>query len=261
VDFGGLPAPVAALRAALPDDVVVIEDAAHALGARRADGPVGDGRHADMTMFSFHPVKPVTTGEGGVITTRDATLRDRLRSFRSHGMTKDPALLERPDEGGWYMEQQELGYNYRITDLQSALGVAQMARLDRFITARNAIAARYRDELADLDDVELPPAAGPGERHGYHLFAIRLRGGSAQRRRVYDGLRERGVSAQVHYLPVYRHPWYRQTYADLIPGLCPEAERHYACCLSLPCFPSLADADQTAVVAALQDVMAENRPQ
>jgi perosamine synthetase len=253
VDYGGLPAPLAEIREAVGDAVTIIADGAHALGARRPDGAVGDGRHADMTMLSFHPVKPVTTGEGGVITTRDATLRDRLRSFRSHGMTKDPHVLERPDQGGWYMEQHELGFNYRLTDLQSALGVSQLRRLDAFIARRNGVAARYRAELAVCDALELPPAAPAGGLHGYHLFAVRHRGGAAARRALYDGLHARGILAQVHYLPVYLHPFYQQTYGTEA-GLCPVAEEYYAGCLSLPCHPSLTADDQARVIAAVLEL-------
>jgi perosamine synthetase len=253
VDYAGLPAPVAEIRAAVGPGVTIIDDGAHALGARRADGPVGDCRHVDMTVLSFHPVKPITTGEGGLVTTADATLRDRLRAFRSHGMTKDPDRLEAPDEGGWYMEQHDLGFNYRLTDLQSALGTTQLARLDAFIERRNAVAARYRSELRDVAGLALPPEAPPGARHGYHLFVVSARGGAGARRALYDGLHERGILAQVHYLPVYRHPWYRRTYG-LEPGLCPAAEAHYAGCLSLPCHPSLTDEEQAFVIAAVREL-------
>jgi perosamine synthetase len=249
VDFAGLPAPVAEIRAALGPRVVVIEDAAHALGAHRPDGPVGDGAHADMTMFSFHPVKSVTAGEGGIITTRDEGLRDALREFRSHGMTRE---LAAPD-GGWSMEQRTLGFNYRLTDIQSALGRSQLAKLERYVAARNAIADRYRAELAELDAIELPPAAPPGARHAYHLFAIHCRAGADARRRLYDGLRERGILAQVHYLPPYLHPWYRDTYG-YGPGLCPAAEDYYAGCLSLPCFPGLTEPEQDQVIAAVREL-------
>ncbi len=243
VDYAGLPAPVQEIRAAVGPDVVVIEDAAHALGARRADGPVGDCRHADMTMFSFHPVKPITSGEGGMLTVRDEGLRDTLREFRSHGIRREPGAAE----GGWWMEQHDLGFNYRLTDTASALGRSQLAKLDRFIAARNAIADRYRAELADV--VTLPPAAPDGAVHGYHLFAIH----TGARRELYDGLRERGVLAQVHFIPVYWHPWYRDTYG-YEPGMCPAAEDFYAGCLSLPCFPALTSAEQDTVIAAVREL-------
>jgi UDP-4-amino-4,6-dideoxy-N-acetyl-beta-L-altrosamine transaminase len=243
VDYAGLPAPVAEIRAAVGPDVVLIEDAAHALGARRADGPVGDCRHVDMTMFSFHPVKPVTSGEGGMLTVRDEGLRDTLREFRSHGMRRGGA------QGGWWMEQHALGFNYRLSDLQSALGHSQLAKLERFIAARNAIADRYRAELAGLA-LELPPAAPEGALHGYHLFAIH----TGARQALYDGLRERGVLAQVHFIPVYWHPWYHEAYG-YARGLCPAAEAYYAGCLSLPCFPALTADEQGTVIAAVRELV------
>jgi dTDP-4-amino-4,6-dideoxygalactose transaminase len=250
VSFTGLPAPVAEIRATIGDDVVLIEDAAHALGSRRPDGPVGDGVHADMTVFSFHPVKTVTTGEGGAITVRDPELRERLLTFRTHGMTKDPARLERPDEGGWYMEQQALGFNYRITDIQCALGLSQLAKLDRFVAARNAIVDRYRAGLAGIDGLRLQPEPPAGAVNAHHLFVVEV----DDRRGVYDALRERQIFAQVHYLPVYLHPYYRDTYG-YAPGLCPAAERYYSRCLSLPCFPGLTEADQDTVIAALRELL------
>ena len=249
VHFTGLPAPMSELRA-LGRDLVLIEDAAHAIGARQADEPVGSCLHSDMAVFSFHPVKTITSAEGGMVTTRDGELHRRLLEFRTHGMTRDPARLER-DEGGWYMEQQSLGYNYRLSDIHAALGVAQMRKLEGFIERRNALAARYAELLGDLEQLQLAPAAGPGERHGRHLYVIRHRGGAPARRRLYDGLRERGVLAQVHYLPVYLHPWYRDTYG-YAPGLCPAAEEYYAGCLSLPCYPSLTAEQQDTVVAAVR---------
>jgi perosamine synthetase len=253
VHFTGLPCPVADIRAAVGPDVTIVEDAAHAIGAHQADEPVGACRHSDMTIFSFHPVKTITSGEGGIVTTRDEGLRDRLVEARTHGMTKDPARLEHPDEGGWYMEQHSLGFNYRITDIQAALGTSQLAKLDRFVQRRNEIAARYDELLGDLDALRLPPPAPAGTRHGRHLYVVHHRDGAGARRRLYDGLRAREIYSQVHYLPVYRHPWYRTTYG-YEPGLCPAAEHYYAGCLSLPCFPALTDAEQDHVVAAVREL-------
>lgn len=253
VHFAGLPLDVAALRAALPGDVALIEDAAHALGADGPAGPVGACRHSDATVFSFHPVKTVTSAEGGMVTTRDSALADRLRRFRSHGITRDPALLEAND-GGWYQEQHDLGFNYRLTDLQSALGRSQLAKLERFVAARNAVADRYRELFAGVAGLRLPPAAPPGQRHAYHLFVVWFEGGREVRRRVYDGLREREVYPQVHYLPVYRHPWYRRTYG-YEEGLCPDAERYYNGCLSLPCFPLLTADEQQRVVDGVVELL------
>ena len=173
-----------------------------------------------------------------MLTTRDEGLRDALREFRSHGMQRG----ER-----WWMEQRDLGFNYRLTDLQSALGRSQLTKLDRFIAARNAIAERYRAELPN--GLTLPPAAPEGARHGYHLFAIQ----TDQRETLYDGLRERGILAQVHFIPVYWHPWYRDTYG-YEHGLCPAAEAFYAGCLSLPCFPALTATEQDTVIAAVGEL-------
>lgn len=249
VHFAGLPAPVAEIRAAVGPDVAIIEDAAHAAGAATPDGPVGNCRHADMAVFSFHPVKPITTGEGGMVTTRDPALRERLAGFRTHGL----AAAEREDEP-WLRLQHALGFNYRLTDVQCALGRSQLGKLERFVARRNEISVRYREALADLDALELPPAAPAGARHGYHLFVVRHREGAAARLRLYERLRDRGILAQVHYVPVYRHPWYAETYGHTA-GLCPEAERYYEGCLSLPCFPALGDADQDRVIAELRKAL------
>jgi UDP-4-amino-4,6-dideoxy-N-acetyl-beta-L-altrosamine transaminase len=250
VDFAGLPAAVDQIRAGLPEQVVVIEDAAHALGAEAAGEPVGSCRYADMTVFSFHPVKAIASGEGGMVTTRDERLRDRLRVFRTHGITKDANLLSHVD-GGWYQEQVELGFNYRLSDIHSALGRSQLRRLDEFIDRRNAVAARYRDALGDVDRLELCPPAPAGSRHAYHLFVIRHRDGAQARRRLYDELRTRGILTQVHYLPVYLNPWYQARFG-YGPGLCPEAERYYEGCLSIPCYATLSEEDQDRVIDALR---------
>lgn len=253
VHFTGLPAPIAAIREAVGPDVAIVEDAAHAIGARQPDEPVGACTHSDMTIFSFHPVKTVTSAEGGVVTTRSAALYERLVDARTHGITKDPARLERPDEGGWYMEQQELGFNYRLTDVHAALGCSQLRKLERFVARRNAIAARYGALLGDLAQLTLPADAPADARHGRHLYVVHHRDGATARRRLYDGLGERGIYAQVHYMPVYHHPWYRRTYGH-DPERFPHAEAYYAGCLSLPCFPALTDADQDRVVAAVREL-------
>jgi perosamine synthetase len=255
VDFAGLPVDLPALREAIGTEVTIIEDAAHALGASVEGVPVGSCQTADMSVFSFHPVKAITSGEGGMVTTRSAALRDKLTLFRSHGITKDADLLELSDEGGWHQEQHALGFNYRLTDLQSALGRSQLRKLDSFVERRNEIARRYREALAEIDEIELPPEAPPGTVHAYHIFVIRLRDGAAARRRLYDGLRERDIYPQVHYRPVHLHPWYRKTYGTAA-GLAPVAENVYAGCLSLPCFPTLTDGEQQSVVDAIREVLA-----
>lgn len=261
LDPATLPAPgrgqadaiVPVHYAGLPFDVtqlpyrprVLIEDAAHALGARTPDGPVGNCARSDMTMLSFHPVKHVTTGEGGIITTNSADLAAALRRFRSHGS------VPKPDKGGWYYEVESLAYNYRLTDLQAALGASQMTKLERFVTRRNELAERYREKLAGFP-LQLPPAAPDGYRHAYHLFPIRV----AERRRVYDGLRERGIGVQVHYVPVYRHP----IHAHLGPASrYPATEAAYDGLLSIPLFPTLTEDEQDRVVHALAEVLEGTR--
>lgn len=253
VHFTGLPAPMAEIRERVGDGVTLIEDAAHAIGARQADEPVGACRHSDMAVFSFHPVKTVTSAEGGMVTTRDEELYQRLVDFRTHGMVRDSDRLIRPDEGGWYMEQQMLGFNYRLSDVHSALGISQMRKLEDFIARRNEIAERYRIALADVPQLMLAPEPNDRERHGRHLYVVCHREGAPARRRLYDGLRERGILAQVHYLPVYLHPYYRETYG-LHPGMCPHAEEYYAGCLSLPCYPTLTDEQQETVIASVREL-------
>ncbi len=244
VHYAGLPVD---LRALPRHPRVIVEDAAHALGARTPDGPVGNCARSDLCTFSFHPVKAITTGEGGAVTTNSDEYAERLRRFRSHGMVAKP---DAPGEGGWYYEIEELGYNYRITDLQCALGVSQLAKLSRFITRRHELAERYHELLAELP-VELPARAPSGSRHGHHLFPIRV----AQRRRVYDEMRAAGIGVQVHYVPIYRHPLYRDLGASASEF--PETERAYAGLLSLPLYPSLTDGDQDRVVSALRRALHE----
>jgi perosamine synthetase len=251
VHFAGLPAPIEELRAAVGPDVAIVEDAAHAVGAHVDGEPVGSCRHSDMAIFSFHPVKGFTTGEGGMVTTRDERLRGRLAAFRTHGIVRPTG----GEEGGWYQEQRDLGYNYRLTDIQAALGSSQLRRLDDFIARRNAVAERYRTALAGVDALTLAPAAPAGSLHGHHLFVVHCRGGAPARRALYDFLRTRGILVQVHYMPVYRHPYYRERYG-YAEGLCPEAERYYAGCLSLPCFPDLTEAEQAVVVEAVKEGLA-----
>lgn len=235
VHFAGLPVDLAPLS---NSDAIVIEDAAHALGAMTPSGPVGNCAHSDMTCFSFHPVKPITTGEGGMVTTNDEELAHRLRGFRSHGITR------KPEQGGWYYEIESLGYNYRLTDIQSALGLAQMNHLDSFIERRNEIASRYRVVLKDAP-VGLPPAAPAGYRHGYHLFVIEVN----ERRRVFDELRDAGVGVQVHYVPVHHHPISRDIGVAI--GDLPHCDSHYERSISLPIHPGLTDEQQDRVVEVL----------
>ena len=219
---------------------LVVEDAAHALGAHTPDGPVGNCAHSDMTCFSFHPVKPITTGEGGMVTTNNAELAERLRRFRSHG------IVRMPEKGGWNYEISELGYHYRMTDIQAALGLSQLRRLDEFITRRGEIACFYRSELAGLD-INLPPEAPAGFTHGYHLFPVRV----PNRSRVFDALLSAGIRTQVHYVPVHHHPLSTDVVAPR-PGLS-NCELVYEGLLSLPLFPDLSDTQLLTVVKALYE--------
>jgi perosamine synthetase len=252
VSFAGLPVDLRGLDSIRPS-TLVIEDACHALGGRRAGAPVGSPGGADITCFSLHPVKAMTTGEGGVAVTEDDQLARRLRLFRTHGIAKE-GLDPGPTDGGWYMEMQELGFNYRITDFQCALGLSQLERLDGWVERRNEVAVRYRELLADEERVDLPPAAGDGDLHGYHLFVIRVREGPEKRLKVFSGLRDAGIGVQVHYIPVYRMPYYRDK-LGYPQDEWPATEEYYGGAISLPIFPAMTDTDVERVVSELRGLL------
>ncbi len=255
VHLTGRPVELDTIRAlAKTHELTVIEDAAHALGARYHDAPIGDCSRSDMAIFSFHPVKHVTTGEGGAITTNDAELAEAMRVFRSHGMIRDE--LRQPSPGPWYYEQHTLGYNYRITDLQCALGISQMAKLPRFLSRRRELAARYDRALTELEHVQ-PVAVGTAETlSAYHLYSVLIDFAAAGKDRaaVMNGLRERGVLTQVHYIPIPAQPYYQDRGADMreYPG----AQAYYERTLSLPLYPAMLDNDVDRVAAALRSVLA-----
>lgn len=252
VSFAGLPVDLEPLEP-VRDRVVVIEDAAHALGARRAGKPVGGPGGADMTTFSLHPVKAITTGEGGLVSTDDDGLAHRLRLFRTHGITKD-SVKPSPEEGDWYYEMQVLGFNYRITDFQCALGLSQLRSLDERIARRNEIAERYRELLADETRVSLPPGATEGSLHAYHLFVVLILAGAKGRLETFSALRRAGVGVQVHYIPIYRHPYYRDVlgYAQ---DAYPATEDYYWSAISLPMFPDMTESDIQRVVTELRGAL------
>jgi UDP-4-amino-4,6-dideoxy-N-acetyl-beta-L-altrosamine transaminase len=229
----------------------VIEDGSHAIGGRYRQRPVGSCEFSDMTVFSFHPVKIVTTGEGGMVLTNDAALCERLRSLRSHGVTRDPAAMDREPDGPWFYQQVELGFNYRMTDLQAALGASQMTRLDSFVARRHALADRYDRLLTGLP-LSLP-RRDAAAYSAFHLYVVRLDAGIS-RRLVFDALRARGVGVSVHYIPVHAQPYYRRL--GFSAGDFPQAEAHYREALSLPLFYALTDAEQDHVAAALREVLA-----
>jgi dTDP-4-amino-4,6-dideoxygalactose transaminase len=252
VSFAGLPVDLEPLTP-VRDRIVVIEDAAHALGARRNGSTVGGPGGADLTTFSLHPVKAMTTGEGGAVATEDAGLARRLRLFRTHGITKD-AITPSPLEGDWYYEMQLLGFNYRITDFQCALGSAQLRRLDGRVARRNEIAEQYRLLLAGEDRIELPPEAPEGSLHAYHLFVVRVLAGAESRLSAFQALRRASIGVQVHYIPIYRLPYYRDG-LGYPQETCPAAEDYYWGAISLPMFPAMTDSDVERVVNALRDAL------
>lgn len=254
VDFTGQPARLAEIHAiAKRHGLAIIEDAAHALGASYRGRAAGSCAFADATIFSFHPVKHVTTGEGGAVTTNDPAIADRLRRFRNHGIERDAQRFTVPSPGPWYHEMQDLGHNFRLTDLQAALGRSQMTRLGTWVQRRRAIADRYDAAFASLGGVE-PLGRLEGES-SFHLYVVRIdfQGLGISRAAVMDALRARQIGTQVHYIPCYRHPYHAA--AGWNPADFPNAEAYYAECLSLPMFPDLSDAEVDRVVDAVREVL------
>jgi UDP-4-amino-4,6-dideoxy-N-acetyl-beta-L-altrosamine transaminase len=256
VDLTGHPAQLAEIaEIARSRGVTVIRDAAHSLGATYRGEPAGHGRFADMTIFSFHPVKHVTTGEGGAVATDSDELADRLRRFRNHGIERDPSRFTvQPSPGPWYHEMQELGHNFRLTDLQAALGRSQLQRLPEFVARRRALAARYDAALAGVPGAQ-PLGRLPARESSFHLYVVRIdfAGLHKTRAEVMDGLRARGVGSQVHYIPCYRHPYHAAS--GWHPADFPVAEAYYQQALSLPMFAGLLDDEVDRVVHALRDVL------
>ena len=251
IDYTGLPADYDTLRRIADErNLKLVADAAHSLGATDSGRPVGT--LADVTALSFHPVKLITTGEGGAVLTNEPAVHARVLQFRSHGMVYEQSRLSR-NEGPWYMEMQGLGYNYRMTDIQCALGRSQLRKLPGFLSRRRAIAARYDRELASVAGLELP-GRRQGAESAWHLYVVRV-SDATRRRAFFETLRGRGIGVQVHYLPVYRHPYYQDLgYAD---GLCPRAEDFYARAVSLPIFPGLTDGDIERVIETVAAVARE----
>ena len=233
----------------------VIEDASHAIGGRYRGEPIGNCAYSDITVFSFHPVKIITTGEGGMALTNDPYLDRRLRRLRSHGITSNPdEMAPRPADELWNYQQCDLGFNYRMTDISAALGLSQMARLDEFVVKRHAIAASYNEMLPTLPVIT--PWQHPDSYSGYHLYVIRLKLGEIGKtnREVYRAMHAAGVLVNLHYIPVYRQPYYEQL--GFRQGYCPEAERYFKDVLSIPLYPGLSERQQNAVVSALKEAIA-----
>lgn len=229
----------------------IVEDASHAVGGEYAGHKIGDGTWADITIFSFHPVKIITTGEGGMALTNSPELAERLRLLRSHGVTRDPAQMTGPADGQWYYQQVALGFNYRMTDLQAALGCSQLSRLDDFVERRTQLAQRYGELLADLP-LTLP-WQDPAAKSAWHLFVVHCQQ-TAERGRVFNALRAAGVGANVHYIPVHTQPHYQRL--GFRQGQFPEAEHYYHGAISLPLFPLMTEADQDYVVEVLRKALA-----
>jgi UDP-4-amino-4,6-dideoxy-N-acetyl-beta-L-altrosamine transaminase len=251
VHMTGQPCEMAQIKR-LADEygVAVVEDASHAIGARLGETMTGDCAYSDITVFSFHPVKIVTTAEGGMATTRDPVLARRLQLFRSHGITREQTELEDANVGGWHYEQHCLGLNYRLTDVQAALGVSQMRRIDQWIDRRNQLAMQYDAKLAHLP--LLLPKRPSHIRHALHLYVVRIdtTRTAHTRREVFDRLRAAGIGVNVHYIPVHTQPDYKRLGFKL--GDFPLSEQYYAQCISIPMFAGLTDTAQDAVCAALE---------
>jgi len=228
----------------------VLEDASHAVGASRSGEPVGSCRWSDITVLSFHPVKIITSGEGGVALTNDPELAERMMMLRSHGITRDQARYIDPDTAPWRYEQQLLGFNYRMTDIHATLGLSQLARLSDYVERRNVLADRYGVALRDFP-LRLPTVR-PENRSAFHLYVVRMANPSAGRthRQVFDELRRRGIGVNLHYTPVHLQPYYRQL--GFGPGHCPEAEAYAESALTLPLYPTMTQSQQDSVIAALE---------
>lgn len=255
VHLAGQPCDMAAIHAlGQKFGFRIIEDASHAIGGSYKGEPIGNGRYSDITVFSFHPVKIITTAEGGMALTNDDALAVRLGLLRSHGITRDPELMTAAPDGPWFYEQVALGYNYRMTDLQAALGVSQLKRLPQFVARRHEIAARYDQLLADLP-ITLP-WQHPDSHSAFHLYVIRLQLDhmATGRREVFDYMRDRDILVNLHYIPVHTQPYYRQF--GFKDGDFPQAEQYYREAISIPMHPSLSDADQDFVVEVLREAIA-----
>jgi UDP-4-amino-4,6-dideoxy-N-acetyl-beta-L-altrosamine transaminase len=250
VHLAGQSCDMAAIHAAASrHGVHIIEDASHAIGASYRSKPVGCCEYSDIAVFSFHPVKIVTTGEGGMAMTNDAELAEVMLTDRTHGITRDPKRLQHKDVGPWYYEQQRLGFNYRMTDIAAALGLSQLTRIDEFLARRREIAAAYDSAFADLPITR--PWQDRDTSSAWHLYIIRLDRRRVRRshREVFDALRSAGIGVNLHYIPVYRQPYYRDL--GFGQGYCPNAEAYYPEAISLPMYPALTDEEQREVVDAV----------
>jgi UDP-4-amino-4,6-dideoxy-N-acetyl-beta-L-altrosamine transaminase len=256
VHLSGQPCDMEAIAALAKDyGFKVIEDASHAIGGKYQGEFIGNSRYSDITVFSFHPVKIVTTAEGGMTVTNDDGLAEKMNLLRSHGITRDPALMTQEPDGPWYYQQVDLGFNYRMTELQAALGVSQMERLDAFVARRHELAKRYDQLLADLPIVL--PWQHPDSYSGLHLYVIRLKLDSINRshREVFESLREQGIGVNLHYIPVHTQPYYRDMGFEAENF--PHSMAYYREAISLPMFQGLTEEQQDEVVAVLRKTLSK----
>lgn len=250
VHLAGQPCDMDAIHSiAREHGLIVIEDGAHALGSVYKGKKIGS--LSDMTTFSFHPVKPITTGEGGMIVTDNEEFYKKMALFRSHGITRDDSMMTRND-GPWFYQQFDLGYNYRITDIQCALGCSQMKKLDRFLARRKEIVARYNEAFADCDNIITPYQLSDTES-GWHLYIVQVK--NCDRRQVFEAMREKGIGVNVHYIPVYMHPYYQEHGYENVH--CANAEEIYSHIISLPLYPGLTSEQQDYVIDTLKSLCEE----
>ena len=256
VHLSGQPCDMAAIHAlSLKYGFKIIEDASHAIGGKYKGEPIGNCRYSDITVFSFHPVKIITTAEGGMATTNSDELATKLGLFRSHGITRDPALMTQEMDGPWYYQQVALGYNYRMTDIQAALGVSQITRLNQYVAKRHEIAARYNELLQHLP-ITLP-WQHPDSYSAYHLYVIRLQLDKIQTThlQVFEALRANNIMVNLHYIPVHRQPYYQQM--GFKQGDFPDSEQYYREAISIPMHPSLTKEEQNFVVQCIEKAVGE----
>lgn len=255
VHLCGQPCDMAAIHAlSRRYGFAIIEDASHAIGGRYLDEPIGNCRHSDIAVFSFHPVKIVTTGEGGVATTNNEALARRMAMLRSHGITREPGEMDQPSHGSWYYQQVALGFNYRMTELQAALGLSQFDRLDSYVAERERLAVRY-DRLLAGCGLQLP-WQHPAGKSARHLYVVRTCSKDlAEHGRVFSALQRAGIGVNLHYIPVHLQPWYAAM--GFAAGQFPEAERYYAEAISIPLYPTMGNERQDQVVAAMRAALAQ----
>jgi UDP-4-amino-4,6-dideoxy-N-acetyl-beta-L-altrosamine transaminase len=253
VHMAGQPCDMQAIAELAKEfDFKVIEDASHAVGAQYQNNPIGHCQYSDICVFSFHPVKIITTGEGGMLTTNKPEIFETLLSLRSHGITREPSKLNNTEEGPWYYEQQMLGFNYRMTELQGALGLSQLSRLDEFINQRKGIVQRYNEELS-YSPITLPIQLESAQS-SWHLYIVKVN--KSQRLRVFKGLRDKGIQVNVHYIPIYKQPYYQSMGFD--KNYCEQAEAYYEQAISLPIYPALTQVEQDVVINELISLLASS---